>query len=422
MKVALFLNPDLQIESGGSYIFENEILKSLSLYTSHSAHTFYVFSGENYFENVERMPHIHFVHKKYNFSKNSKLFRVAKKIYSYLSNIDEGYRFKKRARPIYNYLMQKESKTLKELVDHNIDVVWFLGLHCPTMELPFIVTVWDLGHRTNPYFPEVSNKGGWDQRELLCSKVIQRAAYVITGTRVGKADVERYYQVPPERVRVLPFVVPSFIENFDVDTSRHVLEKYNIPDKYLFYPAQFWPLKNHVCLLKAVQFLRKKFSLSFDVILTGSDQGNRKYIEQLVSDLGLTQSVYFLGFVPQSDMAALYQHAFALTYATFLGPDNLPPLEALALGCPVIASKVSGAQEQLGDAAIFFDPKQPEDLALSIKSLHDDRNLKMDLIQKGKEKIAQWTREDYVKEMLAVLDDFSAIRECWSNKELYEDI
>ena len=420
MKVALFLNPDLPVESGGSYIFEKEILQALSLYASCSAHEFYIFGGENYLEGPGEIPGVQFAHKKYESKAKSRLFRAAKKIYSYLSDLDHDYRFKKIVKPLYDYLMQIESKILKTLAEHEIDIVWFLGLHCPTLELPFIVTVWDLGHRTNPYFPEISSKGGWEQRELLCSSVIQRASYIIAGTRAGKADIERYYQVPSERVRVLPFVVPSFIENTDVDGSSYVLEKYNIPNNYLFYPAQFWPLKNHVCLLKAAQILRNDFGLAFDIVLTGSDRGNRKHVEQLVSELELTQSVHFLGFVPQSDMAALYQHAFALTYATFLGPDNLPPLEAFALGCPVIASKVSGAMDQLGDAALLFDPKQPEDLALSIKSLYDDPTLKADLIQKGVRRVSQWTREDYVKEMLSVLDEFSAIRSCWSSRELYE--
>ena len=420
MKVALFLNPDLPIESGGSYIFENEILQALSLYATHSAHEFYIFGGENYLENLEGIPGIHFVYKKYESNTKSRLFRAAKKIYSYLSEIDYDYRLKKIVKPLYSYLTQIESKTLKVLAEHKIDIVWFLGLHCPTMELPFIVTVWDLGHRTNPYFPEISSKGGWNQRELLCSKVIQRAAYIITGTPAGKADIERYYQVPSERVRILPFVVPSFVEKIDAVESSYVLEKYDIPDNYLFYPAQFWPLKNHVCLLKAVQLLRDDFGLTFNIVLTGSDRGNRNYIEQVVSNLELTQSVHFLGFVPQSDMAALYQHAFALTYTTFLGPDNLPPLEAFALGCPVIASKVSGAMDQLGDAALLFDPKQPEDLALSIKAIHDDPGLRADLIQKGAKRVSQWTREDYVKEMLSVLDEFSAIRNCWSSEDLYE--
>jgi glycosyltransferase involved in cell wall biosynthesis len=421
MRVALFLNPDLPVESGGSYTFERELLQAVAIYGGDSGHFFYIFGGENYIQpQLKLASHIHFISGGYDSNKKSSFFSFAKRFYSYLSNFDEKNTLKKIFKPILILSMKKESKLLRELVSHNIDIVWFLGLHCPTMELPYICTVWDLGHRTQPYFPEVGIRGEWENREKLCATTIQRASFIITGTQSGKAEVERYYQIPEERIRILPFTTPSFAEVGTLSLSKNVLEKYNIPCDYLFYPAQFWPLKNHASLLKAIQFLKNEFNLSFPAVFTGADHGNRKYIERLVSELDLTQSVYFLGFVPQEDMAALYHHAFALTYATFLGPDNLPPLEAFSLGCPVIASKVSGAQEQLGDAAVLFDPKKPEDLAMAIKTLYDSPDLREELIQRGLVRVAQWTSEDYIKEMLSILDEFSAIRYCWSNEELYK--
>jgi glycosyltransferase involved in cell wall biosynthesis len=421
MRVALFLNPDLPVESGGSYAFERELLQAIATYAGDSEHTFYIFGGENYIQpQLKLASHIHFISGGYNSNKESSFFGSAKKIYSYLSNFDEQNILKKIFKPIFTLLTKKESRILKELVNYNIDIIWFLGLHCPTMELPYICTVWDLGHRTQPYFPEVSIRGDWENREKLCATTIQRASFIVTGTQSGKAEIERYYQVPEERIRILPFTAPSFTEAGTLSSSKNVLEKYNIPCDYLFYPAQFWPLKNHASLLKAIQLLKNEFNLAFSVVFTGSDHGNRKYIERLVSELDLTKSVHFLGFVPQEDMAALYHHAFALTYATFLGPDNLPPLEAFSLGCPVIASKVSGAQEQLGDAALLFDPKKPEDLALAIKTLYSNPDLREELIQRGFVRVAQWTSEDYIKGMLSILDEFSAIRYCWSNEELYK--
>jgi glycosyltransferase involved in cell wall biosynthesis len=421
MRVALFLNPDLPVESGGSYAFERELLQAIANYAGDSGHTFYIFGGENYIQSELKLAsHIHFISEVYNSNKRSSFFVSAKKIYLYLSDFDEQNILKKSFKPIFTLLAKKESKILKELVNYNTDIIWFLGLHCPTMELPYICTVWDLGHRTQPYFPELSIRGDWGNREKLCATTIQRASFIVTGTQSGKAEVERYYQVPEERIRILPFTAPSFAKAGTLSPPKDILEKYNIPCDYLFYPAQFWPLKNHASLLKAIQILKNEFDLSFSAVFTGADHGNRTYIERLVSELDLTQSVHFLGFVPQEDMAALYQHAFALTYTTFLGPDNLPPLEAFSLGCPVIASKVSGAQEQLGDAALLFDPKKPEDLALAIKTLYDSSELREELIQRGFVRVAQWTIKDYIEGMLSILDEFSAIRYCWSNEELYK--
>ncbi|MFM6311138.1 MAG: glycosyltransferase, partial [Dolichospermum sp.] len=118
-------------------------------------------------------------------------------------------------------------------------------------------------------------------------------------------------------------------------------------------------------------------------------------------------------FVPQEDMASLYINAFALTFMSFFGPDNLPPLEAMALGCPVIASKVSGSEEQLGNNALLVNPKEPQEIAQAIKSLWYDSTLRDNLIQQGKQKASQWTAKDYVQSLFSLLDEFEAIRRCW---------
>jgi glycosyltransferase involved in cell wall biosynthesis len=91
----------------------------------------------------------------------------------------------------------------------------------------------------------------------------------------------------------------------------------------------------------------------FPVVFCGSDKGNESYIKQMAAELDLADQVKFLGFVPQEDLCSLYRNAFALTYVTFNGPNGLPPLEAFALGCPVVASKILG--EQLGDGALLVD-------------------------------------------------------------------
>ena len=95
------------------------------------------------------------------------------------------------------------------------------------------------------------------------------------------------------------------------------------------------------------------------------------------------------------------------------GPDNLPPLEAMALGCPVIASNVSGAKEQLGAAALLADPKQPEEIAFAINSLVEDATLRQNIIASGLKRANQWTTKDYIKEIFSTIDDFEAIRRCW---------
>lgn len=298
--------------------------------------------------------------------------------------------------------------------DLGIEVMWFVGPYYVEVDIPYIFTVWDLQHRLQPWFPEVTAKGQWRGREEHYASAIPRASAVIIGTESGRAEIVQFYRVPPERVKMIPLPTPRFALNASKDSGKEVLNKYRIPEGYLFYPAQFWPHKNHVGLLLAIKILQEQHGLTLPVVFVGSDQGNLQYIRRMVDELGLSRQVHFLGFVPQEDLVGLYRNAFALTFLTFFGPDNLPPLEAFALGCPVIASNVAGAQEQLGDAALLVDPRDEERIALAIRSLHDDLELRRTLVQRGFERAVKWTGEDYVRSVFAILDEFEPIRRCWS--------
>ena len=180
--------------------------------------------------------------------------------------------------------------------------------------------------------------------------------------------------------------------------------------------------KNHAGLLLALRLLRDQHNLALPLALAGSDRGNQPDIRQMVNDLDLVEQVHFLGFVASDDLIALYRKAFCLAYVTFCGPENLPPLEAFALSCPVVASRVAGAQEQLGDAALLVDPKKPEEIAQAIKSLWKDAALRQILINRGLERATKFTGEDFVKGVFAILDEFEPIRRCWGNTHSHRKV
>jgi len=411
MKVGIFLGNQLP-EDGGGYTFEYEVFKSLIKFGASSDHTFVLYDWKN-----EPPPefslsqHIEFISLQRSFRERlqSKINRTAKALEKKLRN----------PRSKFQIEGWYEKFILNALVTNRIDITWSLVSGCLTKELPYITTVWDLQHRVQPYFPEVSTKRQWDSREHIYSTLLRRATFIITGTETGKAEIERFYEVPEQRIKVLPFPTPQFSLNALQESDKSIFKKYKIPENYLFYPAQFWPHKNHVNLLLAVKFLRDKYDIVFPVVFVGSDKGNQSYIRQMVAELDLSEQVHFLGFVPQEDLILLYRNAFALTFVTFFGPDNLPPLEAFALCCPVVASEVSGVREQLGDAALLVDPTDPEQIASAIKSLWHDRDLRQTLVKRGLARSSKWTGQDYVKGMFSILDEFEAIRRCWNSTELY---
>jgi glycosyltransferase involved in cell wall biosynthesis len=298
---------------------------------------------------------------------------------------------------------------------HGIELIWFVGAEGMTVDVPYLAVVWDLQHRLQPWFPEVSANGQWDHRERFYAKFLRRAVFIIAGTDAGRNEIVNFYGIPAERIRILPHPTPRFALDPPTGDDDAVLKGYGLKPGYLFYPAQFWPHKNHINLLSAVNLLEEKYSVKLDVVFAGSDKGNGDYVRRMAGSLGLDGRVHFLGFVSQAELAALYRNALALAYVSFFGPENLPPLEGFALGCPVIAADVSGAREQLGKAALFVDPKHPENIAEAIKRVHDDAELRGTLIASGRQRAQAQAGDRFVRGVFSLLDEFEPIRRCWSD-------
>jgi glycosyltransferase involved in cell wall biosynthesis len=309
---------------------------------------------------------------------------------------------------------RKAQNRLEQIAhDAGVEFMWFVGAEAVQLDIPYLAIVWDLQHRLQPWFPEVSAGGIWEQREGFYRQFLRRAAFIIAGTDAGRAEIERFYQVPPDRVRILPHPTPRFFLEASRRDPRPTLEKYGLQEGFVLYPAQFWSHKNHANLLYAGHHLREAYQLSIPLVFVGSDKGNENYVRQLAAKLDLTGQVHFLGFVPVEDLIDLYRTALALAYVTFFGPENLPPLEAFAIGCPVIASNVSGANQQLGDAALLVDPKDPQQIATAIKAVNDDAQLRGTLIERGRTTAARWTSREFVQGVFSILDEFAPIRGCW---------
>lgn len=291
---------------------------------------------------------------------------------------------------------------------HRIDLVWEVApramcdllLEVPTV--PFFATVWDLEHRCQPSFPEVSEPREWRAREHYYANVLPRAAGILTGTQIGRGLIQKFYNVASEKIHVMPLPTPRFALEAPPD-SPEVLQKFGLPKDFLFYPAQFWAHKNHACLLRALARLKAERDFRPALALTGSDKGHLGHVRQLVDSLGLGDQIFQLGFVTREELVALYRRARALVFPTFFGPDNLPPLEAFALGCPVVASRVSGAEEQLGEAALLFDPQDDADLANTVWRLWNSEELRTQLIARGYVRGLRHTARTYVQTAIELL-------------------
>lgn len=315
--------------------------------------------------------------------------------------------------PLFRLVWRRHSVVERTARLHDVQLLWFVGVgayECPDM--PYVATLFDLQHRFQPFFPEVSANGSWDKREQFYGYFLRRAAYCLTGTATGKREMLYLYQLAESRVRVLNLPTPKFALDA-APSALDVRSRLGIDREYIFYPAQFWPHKNHVNLILALKYLKEQRNLNIALALSGSDKGNLEFVKRFAEKEGMADRVHFLGFVSEGDLIALYRQAVALTFVTYFGPDNIPPLEAFALGCPVIASAVEGAREQYEDAVIYVDPSDPEVIAQAIWSVYSDKEMREKLVEEGFKRAKKWTSVDYTKAMFKLFDEFSTTRRNW---------
>jgi glycosyltransferase involved in cell wall biosynthesis len=274
--------------------------------------------------------------------------------------------------------------------------------------VPFVVAVHDLQHRLQPHFLEVSANGEWEHREYVFPHAIDRATLVLADSEVGREDIISLYGSPEDRVKVLPFPPPIAVDVSD-DEARRVALKYELPDLYGFYPAQFWPHKNHARIVQAVAVARDR-GVDITVAFAGSHTGGIREqchaeVRRLVGELGLERQIRFLGYVPDQDVPPLYAGARALVMPTFFGPTNIPVLEAWQFGCAVLSSDIRGIREQVGDAGVLVDPGSVEHLAEGLVRLWTDDSLYADLVRSGSERVARYTFDDFADRLRAILDE-----------------
>lgn len=293
----------------------------------------------------------------------------------------------------------------RALTREQIDLVWFTGSYACEVDRPYILTLYDVEHLRQPWFPEVSANGTWRLRERFFSRYIEQATRVIVPNQAGRDQIVEHYRIGPERVLCLGHPTPTFALEA---ASRPVRPAPNVPGPYLLYPAQFWAHKDHPTLLEMLRLLPE-----YRLVLVGSDKGQADRVRHLAARMGVTDRVTFAGFVEVDDLVALYQHAHALVYASLFGPENLPPLEACALGCPAIVADVPGASEQLGDAALRVSPQDPSAFAAAVREL-ESTDVRERQIARGHARATRGGAADYVGGVLNFIDEFERTLRCWA--------
>lgn len=305
----------------------------------------------------------------------------------------------------------------KVLIANKVDLVYFLtpsGYATVLRSIPYIFTIWDLCHRDHPEFPEVSNYGEFVRRENLYRHAINRSYLTLTDSEELSNRVTQRYGTDVQRLLVMPFQPGRFTTSLSATEGESAIERLALPSDYVFYPAQFWPHKNHVRILLALAMLKER-GLTCNVVFCGGDRGNRSYLQEMARKINIETQVVFAGFVAESDMNSIYQNCRALVMPTYFGPTNLPPLEAWVSKKPVIYSSL--LRDQVGDAAICVNPDSTEELADAISLIYSNDPCIDVLIERGLKKfqVIEHQRIQAEKMLLEKLQSFRSRRLCWGN-------
>jgi len=378
---------------GGGFTFQEEILKEISNIKNKNLN-FFLFHTQK-FNKHQKFENTHLIKKNY-----YNIF-VESMIRNF-SFISERVKFKT--------ILDKACEKF------DIDIVLFLdNNHNIITNYPYVTIVYDVDHINYPFFPEFSKNYKWYKRENGLRNHLRKATAIITGTDIGIFEIQNYYGIPKNKIFKLPHpsieITTDEIENV---TKNFSLKKIGVSEKnYIMYPAQFWPHKNHYSLVILGKDLKKKYENKIKIVLTGENKVNLNYLYKLIKKNNLEDIFVIPGFVEKGFLILLYKNAIALTYVSYGGNENLPPLEAFSIGCPVIAAKNKGSIEQLGDAAILIDPNETDIFLQTIEKIMSDEEFRKDLILKGKTRSNKWKISNFVEEINKLLLTFEKYIRTW---------
>jgi glycosyltransferase involved in cell wall biosynthesis len=255
---------------------------------------------------------------------------------------------------------------------------------------PFIWHPHDLQHL---YFPEFFTTSELAHRTFGYRGMCDRAALVGVGTRWVKQDVVGRLGVPPEKVSVVALAA----------TREHVVPdesvRSRLPARYLLYPAANWPHKNHARFIEALAMTDR--SARIHVVLTGPVSSRFPDPAELAAGAGVAERVHSLGYLSAGQLDVVYRGASGVVVPTLFEAASFPVWEAFTRGIPVACSNVTSLPEQVGDAALLFDPDDARQMAATIERIWGDRELARRLGAAGQARVATFTWARTARRFLA---------------------
>ena len=268
-------------------------------------------------------------------------------------------------------------------------------------QIPKVVTVHDLVYR---HFPDVYSPRTIRRKDQALARACQAATRIIAISESTKTDLIEFFSISSEKISVIH---PSCDERYqiprsDLDINR-VRKYHSLPPRYLLYVGSITKRKNLLLLCKALRMI--PVSQRLPLVVVGKSTGYTEEVHRYLHENDLTDWVFFLQIKGNDDLPYIYQGADCFIYPSRYEGFGLPVIEAMFSGTPVITSRNSSLIEAGGDAAVFIDPDQADELAEALLSIQNSRSLHSELREKGLKHAGSFSPEMTSTRLMSVYEN-----------------
>ena len=252
---------------------------------------------------------------------------------------------------------------------------------------PVVSIVYDLLQVHYPKFLTATERAVRARQLAETARVADRIVCISDFTR---STLIRHVGVRGEQVVTIPIAYAGSLNRSFGSRDTSIFGRLGIEaGRFLLYPANFWPSKNHRLLLAALALYRARHPRSdLALVCTGSPGRQMDEVRDVAHRAGVGPWARFPGFVTDAELAALMEASLALIFPSLYEGFGMPILEAMAFGTPVLSSNAASLPDVVGDAALQFDPNRPVEMMDAIEAIERDSNLRDELVERGRARLA----------------------------------
>jgi len=264
---------------------------------------------------------------------------------------------------------------------YDLDLMhWFANVHALINLVPSIVTVYDLlVYEKNDYFGIMHKI----YLKYMMAYTYKTCKHLLPMSNITAQKINHILDVPYTQMVVIPAIIDEIFQPKPVIDVKNFRIKYKLPDIFWLYVAHFYPHKNHLRLLKSYYYLKSNEFSPWPLVLRGDDHGSLQEIKRAIVSLGLEKNVHWLPQLDEIEMPILFSTANGLIFPSLYEGGGIPVLEAMACGCPVIASDIPAVRESGGNAVSLFDPLDVLSISDSIKKFQGNNTDQLKAAQRG---------------------------------------